>query len=914
MMTNANLVFDVLFIISSITSPGIAYHTSQEPAAVHENYPHLWRAYIDVAIIRSMSQSISSAFSRHISLSLNLLWQNLHRCRQHLQVVSLHQARTSVSIASVCGHLNITIPSTNAWGTIQLEIQMPSMFFLNVTILKEEANRDSMGCFNKRIIVMAPSGEAMVSFCGNPDLPRSVLIQNNIGHIEIAAKPFIELNVSMEYQVLTSLTPNMTKKTSCRDCIKPFNDYKYSSHWIYTQEFTESNAVVRSSHSNKPATFYTWLISVSNLTNKMTEMLQRISLTCLLRNCNWDVVTVHDGPYVGALAATGLLSPFPLLLQTSCMDSTGNDTVESALGEVTITLIDFYPTHVDTVCTFTAVPIQCPDTYCKVDNLQVARTVTHRVTSFTSDRPVIHLLQFTTSEPSTNIHIRIEVLQAAVSHSYFKCTLEGLYIFERGFRGNLCTGDALSMFNSSTRAKGLQFNNSPVTVIIKNYSLTPGIKLIVEYTGTGCYGLVNTCHDYMDYEMTESYYENQAEMTNTTKSCYFEGIKLMYTSGLKIRVEKDCCFLATYFAHDEMLELKKPICRLEFYSSRYILHKWELTRNIQTANTGQPCPELLYEATDHPVTLTVNSWTAITDVQYSHLRSNITSICASNVFIQLLYQCFPADTLYMLNVTICEDQCSQARLSEDTNYSRIATSDSQDLGRINQEHPSATNSSFLTLFSPYHLCGSLSLPHTPKSYWFAFNYRLNIDLPQGDIYCCLIVVEVSTSMSTDRSAQDFLKHLVFNSLSAGIPGCKGEIFYSGVPRLLILRNFIRGHRPEYFTLEKTSPETSYSMTYYMSWLQEKMLRCLTDFTPSRDFEYDHSTHRHTACSGRSCYEVAGSRVNTSWQSARSECQGRGGDLLSINDDYEWCQISYLVDSLCLDLTFIPIGLTTTKVG
>ncbi len=919
MTTNAYLVFKALFILSGMASPRVlqnttnttTYYTSQveEPDATLETYPQLWRVYIDAAILSSIRQSISQSFRgafSYIVVTKTLLWQNFHRCSHNRPLASFIQDRasgSSTTIASVCGYLSMRLFNSNMTSVLgRLEIQTPPYFFLNVTVLEEKADKDSI-CFNKMITIEAHSGELVERLCGKPYLPRTALIPSHIGQVQAyIVKPFTEQSMTVQYQIVTKLPLDMMTTDSCSDCIRALNNYEH-----YIHDFTESNAVGRSSHSNRPAIIYTWMISVSKVTNKITEMLQRMSLTCMLRNCTRDVVTIHDGPYVGALAATGLMSPFPLLLQSSCMDpATENDAVESALGEVTITLIDFYPTHVDTVCTFAAVPIECPDAYCKVDNLQVDRTVTHRVTSLTSDRPFIHLLQFTTREPRTNIHVRIEVLQAAVSHSYFECTHEGLYIFERILQGSLCTGDALRVFNSSARTIGLQFNDSPVTVMIKNYSPMPGIKLIVDYTGTNCYGLVNTCYD----DTNEPDYRNEVKLANTAKSCYVESIKRGYALGLKLRLAEGCCFVATFLV-DEMPWTKTGTdCLLQLYSSRDMMYKWELTRHIQPSDTGQPCPELRYDAIGHPVTLRLSSWSNIPDTHYSNLEVNNTSMCGSNFFAWLQYDCFPTDTLYMLNVTICEDKCSHVRLNQD-DYSGIANSHRQDKHGGESRF---TNSSFLTLFSPYHLCGSVTLPYTPQSYWFAFNYRINFDLPQGDVYCCLTVVHIA-AVTTDRSGmKDVLRRMILNSLSAGIPGCKGEIVYSGVPRSIILRNFIRGHRPEYFTLEKTSPETSYSMTYYMSWLQEKMLRSLADFTPSQNFEYDRSTHRHTACSGRSCYKVGGSRVNTSWQSARALCQDSGGDLLSINDDYEWNQISYLVDSLCLDLSFIPIGLTATQVG
>ena len=434
---------------------------------------------------------------------------------------------------------------------------------------------------------------------------------------------------------------------------------------------------------------------------------------------------------------------------------------------------------------------------------------------------------------------------------------------------------------------GLQFNTIPVTVVLKVYPQTTKLKLNISYSGTSCFGMVNSCF-YGDGSVFENWRHD-----NKMPSCLpnFDS-KAFFMGNIYVYLKLSCCIQWHLIIFDDTKIYGLP-CKYEFYGHKNGFYQWHL--DVDESQSHDSCVSVRYGATDYPFLYISNiSSNPIHSRQGMFtLEKNIT---LSSPYLQMWFRsvCLPLK----IGVRITGTALASAE-SYHCNNKSIADTRAQTQER---------NTLVSFLFEPFHRCAALHMSRLSTQYYFNFNLYKGAFRVANGVYtserwssCCFIQLVL-------RKGPERIEHKdLFRFAVANDGICDTYVNYTGIPQSLVLRDFSLFGLSEGFSIRKSNSMASYSIEYYFRGLNK--LESYTSKIGSMG-GWCNDDMECTACTQRKCYVIY-SPGNFSWDEADMTCRLNGTDLISLNDQYEWQHIAWLLQDLpdrCFNKVFLHLGL------
>ncbi len=506
-----------------------------------------------------------------------------------------------------------------------------------------------------------------------------------------------------------------------------------------------------------------------------------------------DVFAVYDGPYAGVLSTRGLISPFQLLMEGSCLDVPrgGYLSYEASIGDLTVVVRHSQHYNTALISQFEAdIPAQCPGEWCKTATFEVTHDKVQIWSSVVPSQPLIQMVTFVTKTPNSYIKLKVEVLEANVPHSKSHgCGTEGIYIYEVGIVSYVCSGEGFSILNRSMEETGgLQFNTVPVTIVLNMYPQTTKLRLNISYTGKPCFGIVNGC-----FVAAESAFADGG-IKNGLSSCL--PVVLGNVRSMYVYLKPNCCIQWHLIIFDDTRY--RMLCKYKFYAPKNSFYKWHV--DFDDNPSQNRCLRVGYSATDYPlmdisnVSIIQSGW----DKGMFRLEKNIT---LSSGNLGMSFQILPEPTCipFRTGIRITGMALSFTELSRCNNESiHVSYTESK-------THESDITVSFN--FEPSHRCAALTLSRMSTEYFFNFNLHKGITAVRNSIYtlkvknmCCFIHLLLRGSPGITEEHKDQFQYAVIRHGSRSYQ----FVFYSGIPQSLVLRDFLSLALMTHLPYEKVS--------------------------------------------------------------------------------------------------------------
>ena len=886
MSSTLHVIF--LVVVSALCS------NSRIPAT-GDTETRLWWKYINQNLLSAMrkafSKSTHSTYTEVFSDFVVQVSSKYALCeRVGLSLGNLSSVHITVPL--LCNYLTVDIASPRNQTTYVLQIVAPKFFFLNITFLHQDADSDPVFCPDKFIsIEEGPSGTSeREDLCGRPH-PRTLIIQHNMARIRLQYKDTKKrMTAQFHCQIATQIYPGRIEMARMfRNLFLLGKEYP---QWIEDRilqdfDYYASFSMIWSPPGMQPypLRLYIWTVSLTKLRFGHSPRFGRAVLRIVKQNCSRreiedDLLSIYDGPYAGVLSGGHLKSPFVLLGEVQCRQLADKEKIyRGSIGELTITLAQSQPLNDTVKASFEYLGFHCPGENCWQKDIQISLAQVRTLSFFQPATPMIQMLYISSPDEYTYINIIVRILDDWVPYSR-SCKYDGVYIFNHGLKGVLCTGDGIAMFNSTTRAKGIQFDHEPVIVVLKMYPQTTKINVSVEYQGTSCLGLVNTCPSRL-YEFTMPEPDRSASCRK-----YFYHTFRFDKVGLELT--GNCCVVYTYFLSD-YIQWDMHQCFIAITTRRNENFEWQVESHFPNSTTAQ-CLQVTLNAADYPfvggTSMSVKGKFSFTG---SHLGLTINQFC------------YPITTFYWIKGRRQQERCAN-----------------HDVSAIFEE--SKMQNATEIFYEPFGFCGELKFSTTTHTFSLLFNHAENSYVSYAKRSCCAIEVrfkhtnrsEADNGTPMNGDIQASLTHQVRQE--SGYLTCNGEIQYIGIPRSLILKDTYNKRQAESFLLLIDLSTSSYHIRYKARSIQRMSGLC------SQYLSYYSSnvTNRSTKdekwiCGERNCY-IASFDHELSWIEAQSSCQKHRGNLLSINDDYEWKEISCILQELCFNTGFVFLGLLKNDVS
>ncbi len=613
--------------------------------------------------------------------------------------------------------------------------------------------------------------------------------------------------------------------------------------------------------------------------------------------CNSDLsFAVYDGPYTGVLSTRGLVSPFQLLVEGLCEDipTSGYLSYNSSIGDLTVVVRHSLNPSTVFRCKFDYKPALCPGESCTKTTVEVAHGNLQKWSSIVPRRPLKQIVRFITHNRDSYINLNMEVTEADVRRpsDYFAarviCPTEGIFIYEYWHDGSfVCSGEGFSNLNRTMQENGgLQFNILAVTIVLKMYPQTTKLKLTVWATGTSCFGMINSCFHMpqLIFPGWNSMYKGGIDDSCTPRI----NTRDTYRNILYVHLRHSCCFQWHMITFEETGYFEWQ-CASNFYAPQNGFYQWHIA--LDDKQKQYDCLTVNYAATDYPLMYALQE---PFDQRSPHggmfVLDENRNLISAYVHMHILAKCFSdsfgtglklTGTALNLTTTLyCNNQNASYRLTQ-------------------METPAELS----FIFKPFLRCADLHLSRLPINYFFMFNmYELN-DLYTFKMFgaCCFINLVFQVRQRVAEGFQDKLKYAVKNEGK-----CDSFVRYDGIPQSLVLRHFSKPAFHEGFSIRKFASSSSYLIKYYYRERSQVQMHTYS-YTRGHGCLKGGSC---TVCTSRKCYNIYGytSPGNFSWNQVNMICRQNGSELISLNDEYEWSYIAQLLDALCVNNAFAPLGL------
>ncbi len=606
-------------------------------------------------------------------------------------------------------------------------------------------------------------------------------------------------------------------------------------------------------------------------------VLRIVKQNCSRREIRDDLLSIYDGPYAGVLSGGYLKSPFVLLGEVQCGQLADDERIyKGSIGELTVTLAQSQPFNDTIKASFEFLRVHCPGEYCWQTDIHVSLAQVRTVSFGQPAAPMIQMLYISSPDEYTYINIIVRVLDDWVPFSR-SCKYDGVYIFNHGLKGVLCTGGGIAMFNSTTGKKGIQFDNSPVIVVLKMYPQTTKINVSVEYQGTSCLGLVNTC-TWRRYGFI---------MPDKSASCS----KLFYdtfrSGEIGLYLTGNCCVVYTYFLSD-YIKWDYPQCFVGITTARDGNFEWQVESRYPDSTTVQ-CLQVTLDAADYPF---IGGTSML-------VKGNL-SFTGSYLGLTIDQFCYPITTFYWIEGRRQQVRCANHEVSV-----------------ISAENKMQNTTQIF--YEPFGSCGELKFSATPQKFSLLFNYAENSYVSYAKRSCCVVKIHFmpaerseidNGTMNADTEAS--LTHNVRQE--SDYLTCNGEIQYLGFPKSLTLDDTYNKREAEGFLMLLDLSTSSYHIRYQTRSIQRMAGMCSLYLSLySVNVTNRNSEDERWMCGQRNCY-VASLDHELSWLDAQSSCRKHGGNLLSMNDEFEWREISCILQELCFNTGFVFLGLLKNDVS
>ncbi len=838
----------------------------------------LWQHYVDneqsLATARIMSDN---------GFSLTAVIHGLYNLTRFYstcpsQAIQFNHTVTQHFIWTVCSDLQVYVLSSADAIEHRLEIRMPRAFAINITVLTFHSDFDTVTCFDKLLAIPLVEKLDFDIICGNPYLGRTSIISYYTNNLLFLYRRHAEsvLHINLHIQAIAYVGRSKghflpeVASDNFPPILQSFNGKNYVTKVVILTAVVDLVAG-------------DWVVAVENFITRVNISSSYCSTDVL------DVFAVYDGPYAGVLSTRGLISPFQLLMEGTCLDvpTGGYLSYEASIGDLTVVVRHSQHYNTTLICQFeTGLPAQCPGEWCRAATFEVTHDKVQIWSFVAPSQPLIQMVTFVTKTPNSYIKLKVEVLEANVPHSKSHgCSREGIYMYEVGIVSYVCSDEGFSILNRSMEETGgLQFNTIPVTIVLKIYPQTTKLRLNIWYTGKPCFGIVNRC-----FFAAESVFED-GSIKNGLSSCLPVVLRNMY-----VYLKPNCCIQWHLIKFDDTRY--SILCKYEFYAPKNSFYKWHIDFDDNLIENR--CFDVRYGATDYPLmdisdeSIIPSGWNR----RMVRLEKNTT---LSSTYLGMSFLVFPEPGCipFRTGIRITGMALSFTELSRCNNES------------IHVSHTeSKTHESDITVsfnFEPSHRCAALHLPRTSTQYFFNFNLHKGIIEVHNSIYtlkvksmCCFIHLVLWGSPGITEEHKDQFRYAVprFDSRDYQF------VVYRGIPQSLVLRDFSVLGRNDGFTIRKSIGQSSVSIEYHIRERNKLHRYTMTGVVGSADDDC-------TMCTTRKCYCIHPLN-NISWNEADMVCRRKGYDLINLNDQYEWYHIAHILQYY--NSVFLPLGLKI-KVG
>ena len=341
----------------------------------------VWQRYVDNEQLFATKRIMSdNGFSLTAVIhGLYNLTRYYSTCRN--QAIQFDYTLAYHFIWTVCSDLQVHVLSSTNIVSHTLEIKLPTALGINITVLKFHSDHYPVRCTDKRMVVGSGVGYGD-DICGNPYLGRSSIIPNYTTHVFFVYRHHMEtvLNISLHIQAIAFAGRHKDVSRHVEGRIFPPILQLFKGRY-YVTGVISLTALVNSVEIDQG-------VNVGNFVAGV-----RISSSYCSPDV-FDILAMYDGPYAGVLSTRGLMSPFQLLMEGSCLDvpTDGYLSYNASIGDLTVVLRHSLHNYTSLNFQFYLdLPAQCPGVSCRRTTVEVAH---ERVQMWSSILPPQPLIQF----------------------------------------------------------------------------------------------------------------------------------------------------------------------------------------------------------------------------------------------------------------------------------------------------------------------------------------------------------------------------------------------------------------------------------------------------------------------------------------------------------------------------------------